>query len=297
MPKAANAHGGMFENLEKPNDDKPPGPGFYFKDRNEKTFVKEARGGTFSKLSREWGRNADKTPAAGQYETMTAQRTRGGLMSRRDRVCAFVKIAEKMNTWHPGGPGKYDAKKTEKHTRVPNFTSPRTESRNGDKPTQVGPGYYNPSYVQTDVKPPSYSSSKESSGTFMNKIHNDKDKIPFPWYKDMPESKVHDKIGSRKHCAKLMNDRELPPRVFPAAAVRQAMGSMPRQRIPQGPTKAEAASTLRQTPRDGRQTPRDGRQTPRDGRQTPRDGRQTPRDPAPVERPLSRLETVVQGES
>lgn len=212
MAKATNVAGGIVDELAK-SADKAPGPGYYFKDALDKNFVKFARGGTFSRLTRDGNKSKDHTPSVGQYDTnIPPSKTRGGLMSRNDRVCAFAKMAERTNLWNPNGPGKYDPKIADKHRASPNFVSPRTESRNPKKASQVGPGYYNPSFAQVDFKPPAYSTSKEESGTFMNRQNKDRNALPFPWYKDMPDSKVHDRLGTRKHCKKLLKDRHITPR-------------------------------------------------------------------------------------
>lgn len=227
MPKATPDS--SFTEMSK-GAERDPGldPGYYFKDVHEKEFHKSARGGKFSQLSRAWGKDTQKTPAVGQYETVTAltsPKTKGGLMSGHDRVCSFVKMAEKRNLFNPNGPGKYDAYKVEKHTRSPVFSSPTTESRSPKKDSQIGPGYYKPNYTQTEFRHPTFTECKEDTGTYINKM--EKDKCPFPWYKDMPESKVHDRSGAKKHCMKLLRDRKVPPRIFQTAAKRQAL--TPRQ--------------------------------------------------------------------
>lgn len=213
MAKAVNVPGGLTEELTK-SADKAPGPGYYFKDRLEKTFVSCARGGTFSKLTREGNKTAEKSPSVGQYDTVAAQvgqgrRTRGGLMTRNDRICAFAKMAERANQWNSNGPGKYDGVKPRSNTPAPSFVSPKTESRNPVKSSQVGPGYYNPNHVHTDFRVPAYSSSKEDNSTLMTRVNKDKHLFPFPGYKDMPESKVQDRHGTRKHCKKLLGDRKV----------------------------------------------------------------------------------------
>jgi len=215
MAKATNVPGGLGDQLSR-NANKAPGPGYYFKDFGEKAFVNDAMGGTFSKLTRDTGKKPDKEPAVGQYETQNAQttpRTKGGLMCKRDRVCAFARIAEKA-AWQ-SGPGKYDAQVPDKHRGCPSFQSKNTESRVPRKGSQVGPGYYNPNYMHTDFKPPAYSGSKEESGTYMNRMVKDKAALPFPWYKDMPDSVMHDRIGARKHAKTLLADRVVTPRGFP----------------------------------------------------------------------------------
>merc|ERR1712224_1141488 len=86
MAKAAAGTGGFFAENAK-HSEKAPGPGHYNRELLDRTFVREARGGTFSKLTRDLGKNVDKTPSVGQYEITNAQTTtriRGGLMSKTD---------------------------------------------------------------------------------------------------------------------------------------------------------------------------------------------------------------------
>lgn len=215
MPKAAAGAGGLFAEMAK-HAEKAPGPGHYSRETSDRNFLKEARGGTFSKLTRDMNKMADKTPAVGQYQvtsSQTTRRIRGGLMAKTDRKCAFAKIAEKLNEMNGNGPGKYDPHVPEKHQQCPNFQSGSSESRNGKKITSVGPGYYNPTYDLVEHSVPCYSSSREDTSSFLNRLQKDKDKNPFPCYKDMPDSKVHDKIGKRHHCDRLIKDRNVPPRI------------------------------------------------------------------------------------
>jgi hypothetical protein len=228
MSKAVNAPGGLADELSR-SADKAPGPGFYFKEGRQKLFSAGARGGTFSKLTRDWamGKKAStKTPSVGQYSTINEHvtpRTKGGLMSKNDRVCAFAKMAERAAIWNTKGPGSYDGVVPEKHKGAPVFAPPRTESRSPRKPTPVGPGYYNPNYNQLDKNAPAYSGGKEEIGTFMARMNKDKHSIPFPWYKELPDarSKVHDRQGTHKHCKKLLGDRKVSPRKRPSAVSRQ----------------------------------------------------------------------------
>lgn len=256
MAKATYVPGGLNDDLSKTSD-KAPGPGYYFKDLGQKSFVSCARGGKFSKVTRECGKIADKSPSVGTYDTLAAfssqisKRTRGGLMARNDRICAFAKMAEKANIWNSNGPGKYDSVRAEKHQPCPGFHSPKTESRVPRKNTQVGPGYYNPNYVHIDKKTPSYSGSKEESGSLMSKLNKDKIAQPFPGYKDMPESKVQDRHGTRKHCKELLHDRQVTPRNRPAAtgaASRTSPRPGSRSATPRGATPRGAPREVCSTP-------------------------------------------------
>lgn len=216
MGKAVNPPGGILDKLV--TKEQAPGPGFYFKEVFEKSFVNGARGGTFGKLVRDFGsrrKASDKSPAVGQYETSNSQvtpRTRGGLMSRNDRINIFAKMAERSSQWNSNGPGKYDAVQPDRNTPTPTFASTKTESRKPTKATSVGPGYYNPNYSHSEKRPPSYSGSKEDSGTFATKTDKLKTATPFPAYKDMPDSANHDRQGRKKHTKLLLKDRIVTPR-------------------------------------------------------------------------------------
>lgn len=217
MPKAINAPGGLADELSK-NADKAPGPGHYFKEA--KNSFKCTKGGTFSKMAREFmgAKPRAHTPSVGQYDTKLMTRTLGGLMTKNDRICAFAKMAANTQKWNSNGPGTYDIKPPDRHVTSPSFVTPRTESRSPRKATAVGPGHYNPSYTQVDFKVPAYSGSKEEGKDFVARMNKDRNATPFPWYKDMPESKVHDKSGNRKHCKNLLHDRQITPRKKPIAS-------------------------------------------------------------------------------
>jgi len=215
MSKSSNVQGGITEHIGK-DGDKAPGPGHYFKDGAIEKFVKNVKGGTFSRLTRDKGTSKkDQTPSVGQYSINVEKTTLGGLMSRRDRVCAFAKMAERANLWNSNGPGKYDAVVPEKKTRAPSFHAPISESRVPKKGSGVGPGYYTPNFNQIDFRPPAFSGCKEETGAFLARAIKERSATPFPWYKDMPDSVQHDKKGLRKHTKTLLHDRQVTPRRKP----------------------------------------------------------------------------------
>jgi len=240
MCKATNAPGGLADELTR-NADKAPGPGRYFENL-DKNFVADASGGSFSKLTREWGvKVEDKMPSVGQYDIVTSQvtkTTKGGLMKKTDRVCKFAHMADKSAP----GPGFYFkdlensfilGSKGGTFSRLTRDDAPdgppnanpgykKTESRVAKKPSHVGPGYYTPNYVHSDKRAPTYSTSKEEGGGLVARMNKGKSEIPFPWYKDMPESKVQDRIGTRKHCKNLLADRKVTPRNRASAATPRA---------------------------------------------------------------------------
>jgi hypothetical protein len=210
MAKAAYAPGGMTDELKR-NQDKAPGPGTYFKETGVKLF--SARGTIFSKLSRDGGKKSKESRLApGDYDVKTPRKVKGGLMSRNDRICAFAKMAERTNQWNKNGPGQYDTNIPQRNTPSPTFSSIKSASRAPPKPSPVGPGYYNPDYRHVDRRPPSFSGSKEETKDYMMRVNKDRISNPFANYKDMPESKFQDRIGTKKHCKRLLHDRKITPR-------------------------------------------------------------------------------------
>lgn len=265
MAKAAYVPGGMTDELNK-NKDKAPGPGHYYKDILAGGFVKGTKGGTFSKLARDWGKKIQDAGkmAPGSYDVpMQARRVKFGIMSKNDRICAFAKMADKQNIWNPNGPGKYDGKPPARNVQSPTFNSPKTESRNPPTKVQIGPGHYNPDYRHAEKRAPNYSGGKEEIGGFMTRMNKDRNQNPFANYKDMPESKLQDKLGARKHCKKLLNDRQVTPRQVPnryeAARSCTPGRATPRSTTPGRATPRPRASSRQATPRPGDigQTPRD----------------------------------------
>lgn len=216
MGKAVNPPGGILDKLAGAAKEQAPGPGYYFKDVINKSFVNGSKGGTFAKMARDWHKKGkDKSPAVGNYDQTSSQvtpRTKGGMMSKHDRINIFAKIAEKTNAWNSNGPGKYDGVKPEKNTATPSFHSPRTESRTGRKGGSVGPGYYTPNYTHSEKRPPGFAGCKEDTGTYIKRLNKEREAIPFPWYKDMPDGKNVDKQGRQKHCKMLLKDRKVTPR-------------------------------------------------------------------------------------
>merc|ERR1719272_836938 len=100
-----------------------------------------------------------RLPAVGQYDTTnthTTPRTKGGLMSKTERTCIMWEEAVSRSKWVPA-PGKYNGKAMEGNTRVPQFSTPRNESRMPKKAPPTGPGYYNPDFRSTECAQPSYS--------------------------------------------------------------------------------------------------------------------------------------------
>jgi len=225
MGKAVNPPGGILDRLARAAKQQAPGPGYYFKDAVDKSFAGGAKGGTWGKLARDFRRKIDRSPAVGSYEQHSLQvtpRTKGGLMTKHDRVNIFAKIAERTNAWNSNGPGKYDAVRSEKNVATPSFQSPRTESRTGRKKQSVGPGHYTPNHTHTEKRPPEFSACKEETGGYMKRMNKEREATPFPWYKDMPDSKNHDKQGRNKHSQILLNDRQVTPRRPRASSAKTA---------------------------------------------------------------------------
>jgi len=213
MPKAPNEKGAFFSQVQR-QASKVPGPEHYNKEFLNKSFTKESMGGKFSTLPRGWGKVDKKSPAVGQYETLSQQcspRTKGGTMPKRDRGCLFYDIATKQSKWLQA-PGKYDAAGVGEKVKVLSFNSSKTESRNPHKPNTVGPGYYNPNFAHTEDRVPSYTGSKEPNKSFLELGLKQKANMPAPGHRGIPDSKVLDREGGRKHATMILNDREITPR-------------------------------------------------------------------------------------
>jgi hypothetical protein len=205
MSKAAADAGGLFDVVKRGG--KGPGPDAYHKDALARPFHTGAKGGTFSKLTRDHDGivpKATKGPSPGQYEiqaaaTVTTPRTRLGVLSKKPRGCVMYDIAVKESTWKQG-PGKYEPKTTDAHQGVPHFNSSKgvKEFKAG---TNLGPGHYTLNHVQCEKRVISHSSPKEASRSMLDKALKEKEKSPAPGHNGIPESKVEDLDGRRKHIA------------------------------------------------------------------------------------------------
>lgn len=213
IPKASLEVGGLFSQVTKSS--KVPGPEHYNKDFLDKTFNKDARGGTFSKLTREWGsgKNA-KAPSVGQYNIMSGQttpRVHGGLMCKTDRGCYFLDRAIRQTRDNPA-PGKYSGDQPSKHTATPAFTQTKTESRQPAKSNPVGPGYYNVDHKNVEKTSISYSSSKQATKSFLDGITKSKAAVPAPGHNGIPDPKGLDRAGHKMHTQRLLHDQMVSPR-------------------------------------------------------------------------------------
>jgi len=211
MPKASADVGSMLSEVKRIS--KNPGPEAYNQNCLTKSFAGHARGGTFSKLQREYG-NSVKTPAVGQYQTVcpqTSPRTRGGSLPKTDRGCIFYDRAVNEGKWKQS-PGKYDGKRLEMHKTCPAFQSGSTESRNPKKAVQVGPGYYSLEYKQVEPKVPCYSSPHDNGQSYLEQATKGKDKLPAPGHNGVAEAKNQDRQGKRRHAARILADRIITPR-------------------------------------------------------------------------------------
>mmetsp|Transcript_59922 Transcript_59922/g.106593 ORF Transcript_59922/g.106593 Transcript_59922/m.106593 type:complete len:241 (+) Transcript_59922:82-804(+) len=210
MAKASNEVGSVFSKAKKTS----PGPDTYHKDILTRKTDKKAPGGPFSKLSRDGVKHKVVAPAVGQYQSHSAlstPRTRGGIMPKTPRGCLFYDQAVTESKWKPA-PGKYEPKPPEKHTECPMMTVETSASRMPKKPNALGPGYYSLNYQHTEKKPLAYSGTKEENRNYLDKKLS-KDKTPGPGVNGIPDPKVHDRDGRRKHCAKLLADKIITPRM------------------------------------------------------------------------------------
>eukprot|EP00747_Dinoflagellata_sp_TGD_P184951 gnl/TRDRNA2_/TRDRNA2_41112_c0_seq1.p1 gnl/TRDRNA2_/TRDRNA2_41112_c0~~gnl/TRDRNA2_/TRDRNA2_41112_c0_seq1.p1 ORF type:complete len:270 (-),score=48.21 gnl/TRDRNA2_/TRDRNA2_41112_c0_seq1:40-849(-) len=211
MPKASLEAGGLFADV-KSRANAAPGPEKYFKDFLEKSWTAKASGGTFGKVGRDGPKQDSKTPAVGQYDAstgiaLTRPRTRGGMMSKTDRGSIFYDAAMK-NSKNSPPPGKYDAvMPTKKKVAVPKFYHDQNKSRLPKSGNNLGPGVYNPNHAAIEKRPPNYASSKDPSRSFLDTLVKQKEKIPAPGHRGIPESKNVDRIGWAKHTNQILNDR------------------------------------------------------------------------------------------
>jgi hypothetical protein len=217
MPKAGKEKGGLFAEVNRLAGS-VPGPEKYHKDILEQNFVGRMKGGKFSGMGRDWPKSPRAgtcvAPSVGTYQVDAAvdkikPRAPGGQISKNDRKCFFAQQAAR-NTLPP--PGKYDPKTFSPHIDTPVFASPRTESRSPKKQSPMGPGYYNPEHTIVEKKVLSYSGSKESSKSFLDKLMSSKDKTPPPGHVGIPTSRWEDTSGRAMHACRLLLDRPVVPR-------------------------------------------------------------------------------------
>lgn len=213
MPKSGRAQGGLFSEVDRLGGS-VPGPEKYHQEIFNRSFVKTARGGHFSKVKREWGKMRTTMPAVGSYDPETAKdkaspRIPGGRMSKTERKCAFLEHASRSNIPEPG---KYDVKEFRTHLQSPVFSSPRTQSRLPAKPAPLGPGHYSPSYSTIEKSSPVYSGSKRAAQSYLDQLIGKKDTTPAPGHVDLKFSHVEDRSGKAMHTSRLLLDRQITPR-------------------------------------------------------------------------------------
>jgi hypothetical protein len=310
MGKATYVPGGFNDNRR---DVKEPGPGQY--SQTEEKFYK-VKGGTFSRLDRSQSKKREGGPSVGQYNvdndtnagimlSTGRVKVRGGIMTKRDRICAFARLAEasnaKFSQKEVNGPGKYNPEPPTKQIPAPKFgdvNRSKAEQKAKDRISGVGPGHYTPIYKQIDLTVPGYYHAKHTDNqTYMAKLSKDRNSgTPFPCYKDMPknlwavwpESDKFDKTGIRKHCKKLLNDRKVMNgrRNNSSAAARSRRYSA----TPEPFSLREFGETPRpasEIPRGTSYTPRPTSETPRPDNETPRPASVTPRLPKDTPRPYT----------
>lgn len=244
----------------------------------------------------------DKT---GAIMTCTGKtRVKGGIMTKRDRICAFARLADKsnqhFNAAKPNGPGQYDPKRPEAHQAAPVFGASdrnKSESKSKVQPSAVGPGHYNPNYKHVDHTVPGYYHAKHTdTDSYMARLNRDRNATPFPCYKDMqqnlwsmwPESDKFDKRGLKKHCKNLLKDRTVTPgRKVSAANARSRRYSATPEPFSLRDLSQLASETPRPASEIPRYSPRPASETPRPGSETPRPPSVTPRPPSDTPRPYT----------
>lgn len=215
MTKSSRAAGGILSEVQRQAG--RVGPDHYDQNLLDRSFNNKAKGGNFSKLVRSYGKNSAKTPPVGLYDTFIEPKIKGGIMSKTERGCYIWDQATRQNrTKQP--PGKYDGSPFRPHVRVPSFQQTRTESRNPKKTSNLGPGCYEVRHDLHAESIPSYTCAKEgaakaSSRSFMDAQLKHKLMIPSPGHRGIPDSKVLDRQGIKKHVGHLLRDR--PPSNMP----------------------------------------------------------------------------------
>lgn len=209
MPKAPNDHGSSFAMAQKTSGG-VPGPGQYDLDRlDQKKW--NAKGNTFTKLSRDSKLGGRASPSVGQYQTagamvLTSPRIPGGPMTKASKGCALTDNAVRKFKNMPD-PGKYNPSHISGHIPSLTFNPPKTQSKNPPARVPPGPGTYEPSFVQTELRIPAYTSSKEASKSHIDGIQREKAKIPAPGFVGIPDPKNVDRAGTFKHTQVLLKHR------------------------------------------------------------------------------------------
>merc|ERR1712137_1342328 len=156
-------------------------------------------------------------PAVGQYKTenMLTQRNTGGCSkSTTARGCYFYDEAVKRSQSTPA-PTCYNPKPKESGKRVASFKTPQSYSRQPTKPSEVGAGgYYNPKHDYGRKRVPCFVNSKGASYSFLQDVFRikDKEKLPAPGHRGIPESTRLDQAGQRNHASRMLHDRYVSPR-------------------------------------------------------------------------------------
>lgn len=218
VPKASKDAGGMLEEVRRIA--KNPGPEQYHKSFLEKSFTKNALGGSFAKLDRETGKATVKKPAVGQYNIadVLPAKVKGGIMNKKERTCYFLDGLLKSEGKNSPGPNQYEA-------IIPNpqrvvslkWNHAKTESRKTEKIQPVGPGHYSPNFAPTEKHLPNYSAPKDPSRSFLEQHLKVKENIPSPGTHSVAFTRVEDRSGRSKHAMRLLGDHIVTPRGLPSA--------------------------------------------------------------------------------
>mmetsp|Transcript_43358 Transcript_43358/g.137912 ORF Transcript_43358/g.137912 Transcript_43358/m.137912 type:complete len:236 (-) Transcript_43358:105-812(-) len=209
MPKSTGEHSGSFFQARKLGAT-VPGPGHYdLGAQDQKKW--NARGGTFTKLSRDARMRPKPAPAVGQYQlagamVLTSPRICGGRMAASPKVSLLHERAVRAAKGLPE-PGKYDARHADAHTYTLPFGSSKTASRSTAAKPPPGPGSYEPQFQLTEPAVPSYSARKQEPKSMIDDIQKEKSKVPAPGFLGIPDPKFMDRQGATKHTQHLLRDR------------------------------------------------------------------------------------------
>jgi hypothetical protein len=210
MPKASGKYSSHLGQVEK-QAAKTPGPGHFDLSHLDNKHW-QSRGGKFVRCARDKGQKLNKTPACSHYNVDGAinavlPRTKGGKLSKAVRGSHLEDTAAHRSAQVPA-PGRYEPKDQEKIV-APTFYHTTNSARSpGRRPASPGPGHYKVSHDLVDERTPMWAHDKQPVKTFVDTLKQAKSKLPAPGYCGIPDSKVVDQKGSRKHARTLLMSRE-----------------------------------------------------------------------------------------
>jgi len=201
MAKSSRDDGSMFAEITRRTG---VGPEHYQKDLAARPFTKTTKGGQMSKLARSHV-GSSKTPPVGLYDTCPEVPIKGGMWSKKETGSFFSDQAVRQNKWRQA-PGKYEGEKITPRVKVPTFSQAVTESKTPRKASGLGPGYYQLNCSLVEERVPSWTASKENKKCYLDAELKAKAGNPPPGHAGIPDSKLLDREGIRKHTKHMLKD-------------------------------------------------------------------------------------------